>query len=146
MDKQLQLATCSYKEFRPDMGRAVRITYGRPRWALAYPLVGHARLLTPTGPMLKMPLDAYTLAFHRMLNAAGVDAIRAELAAFAAGQDKPLVLLCFERLDQPGEGCHRTDFAAWWREQTGEIVPELGAHAPARGHAPHHQPTLLDAE
>ena len=40
--------------------------------------------------------------------------------------DHRLVLLCFEDLSKPGEWCHRSIFATWWKEVTGDEVRELG--------------------
>ncbi|MFF3665428.1 hypothetical protein [Microtetraspora malaysiensis] len=128
----MKIATCTYQEFVPAMGHPVRTTVGHPRFPLAYQLAGHARLITPLGTMLGRPLDAYTLLYRRHLAASGVDAIRAELAEIAARHEagRPLVLLCFDKLDKPGNWCHRSQFAAWWTEHTGEPVPELGAQPP----------------
>jgi len=140
------LATCSYTEYRTEMGIPVRFTVGAPRWRLPYTLAGVARLCTPTRAMLSLPKDAYALAYRRHLAAAegsgrGLDAIAAELVRLAVDahlEDRPegeqrLVLLCFERLNETAKGggenwCHRSMFAAWWTEQTGQEVPELGAH------------------
>ena len=46
---------------------------------------------------------------------------------FACEQpDKDIVLLCYEDV-RKGESdwCHRTMFAKWWFEKTGEVIPEL---------------------
>jgi hypothetical protein len=37
------------------------------------------------------------------------------------------ILLCYERLATSGEWCHREVLAAWFRDQLGHDVPELGA-------------------
>lgn len=34
-----------------------------------------------------------------------------------------IALLCYEK---PGDFCHRHLFADWWKEQTGEVIPEFG--------------------
>jgi len=133
----LLLATCTYQEFRADMaGAPVRSTVGYPRFSLTYTLAGHARLIAPQRPMLNLPKDAFMLSYRRLLDRAGVDAIRQELINIV-GAGNRAVLLCFDRLDRPtkdgGENwCHRTMFAAWWQEKTGEEVPELGATPSAR--------------
>lgn len=137
---KLKLATCTYQEFTPAMGIPIRTTVGHPRFKLSYQLAGHARLITPTRPMLGLPEDAYTLTYRRHLDAAGVDRILAELAAIAATGEpgRTLVLLCFDRLNVEGNWCHRTFFATWFQEKTGQDVPELGARpCPA-------SPTLFD--
>jgi len=141
----IRLATCSYTEFRPHMGVPVRFTAGPPRWPLSYQLAGHAKLITPRREMLSLPIDAYTLAYRRMLHMATVDRIAAELVRICGTPDEPIVLLCFERLNEPGKWCHRTIFAAWWLDKTGHIVAELGAHPAHRGPV-HEQPSLLDTE
>jgi hypothetical protein len=140
----LRLATCTYQEFAPHMGTPVRSTVGLPRFPLGYQLGGHARLITPTRDLLKINMqDAYEWGYRRLLNGHGLQRIEHELMTIAGanGLDSPLVLLCFDRLDRltpPDDWCHRSHFAKWWTEQTGDEVPELGAH---RKPAP---PTLFD--
>ncbi|WP_245726947.1 hypothetical protein [Streptomyces longwoodensis] len=115
------------------MGAPIRTTAGAPRFALGYQLAGHARLITPTRQLLaqNLPRDAYEFHYRRLLNGQGIDRIYTELAGLAAraGADR-LVLLCFDRLNKPENWCHRTMFAAWYLENTGEEVPELGALPP----------------
>lgn len=141
----MNIATCSYTEFRPEMGVPVRFTVSAPRWNLPYQPAGWARLISPTRSMLHLPGDAYTRQYFALLNAAGVDAIRAELTALAGGADR-VVLLCYERLNETSKTdhsplwCHRSLFAHHWRQQTGEVVPELGK-LPASGMA--HTPVPL---
>jgi hypothetical protein len=129
----MQLATCTYQEFTPGMGAPIRTTAGAPRFALGYQLAGHARLITPTRQLLaqNLPRDAYEFQYRRLLNGQGIDRIYAELSGLAAriGADR-LVLLCFDRLNKPENWCHRTMFAAWYLENTGEEVTELGALPP----------------
>ncbi|QBI56812.1 hypothetical protein [Streptomonospora litoralis] len=135
----MRLATCTYQEFTADMGVPVRTTVGYPRFKLAAAPAGHARLITPANWMLKAGYATYADAYRRRLDDAGVDAIRTELEQIPAeGENTRRVLLCFERLTKPGVWCHRTMFAAWWQEHTGEEVPELGA-LPQPG-----PPTLFD--
>ncbi|GGZ73158.1 hypothetical protein ACFOOM_01015 [Streptomyces echinoruber] len=125
----LALATCTYQEFQPPMGAPIRTTAGHPRFPLGYELVGHAKLITPTRELLaqNLPQDAYEFSYRRILNGYGIDRIYAELAGLAArAGGARLVLLCFDKLSKPGAWCHRTHFARWWLEQTGEEIPELG--------------------
>ncbi|MFC4060210.1 hypothetical protein ACFOWE_18045 [Planomonospora corallina] len=128
----LRLATCTYQEFLPPMGHPVRTTVGMPRFQLAYSLAGHATRITPKPWFLGKPLDAYTLLYRRHLEESGVDAIAAELAEIATRHEagRPLVLLCFDRLTTADAWCHRSMFATWWQEKTGQDVPELGALPP----------------
>lgn len=140
----MDLATCTYQEFQPSMGVPVRTTVGHPRFKLPYSLAGHAKLIAPTWAMLKLPHDAYTFTYRRHLAAHGAERIAAELTQIhtsARAGHAPLVLLCFDRLDEPDGWCHRTMFADWWLEQTGQGVPELGAFIPA---APQAQQSLFE--
>lgn len=145
----VRLATCTYQEFAPHMGTPVRTTAGHPRFPLSYRLAGHARLVTPTRDLLSINArDAYEWGYRRLLNERGIDAIRNELVAIAGAHDldSPLVLLCFDRLDKAplaDAWCHRTMLAAWWTEQTGDEVPELGALPAA---APQPPPSLFDID
>ncbi|KQW13720.1 hypothetical protein [Streptomyces sp. Root369] len=130
----LRIATCTFQEFQPEMGTPVRTTAGGVRFPLSYKLGGHARLVTPAWGLVQqarkgMAADAYEFHYRRQLNEAGVDAIRAELLAIAGANDldSPVVLLCFDKLAVPGNWCHRSQFARFWNELTGEEVPELGA-------------------
>ncbi|MEU7092997.1 hypothetical protein [Kitasatospora aureofaciens] len=139
------LATCTYQEYRLAMGLPVRTTAGAARF-FTEPLAGHAQAITPTRQLLaaNLPEDAYEFQYRRMLNETGVDAIRAELefiARRAAAGDTPLVLLCFDVLSKPGNWCHRSHFAKWWEEQTGQAIPELGSKPREVRQAP---PTLFD--
>jgi hypothetical protein len=133
------LATCSYSEVRPGMGTPVRISQGSPRFQLKVPLrhtlidLAPSKMLRaiPDGPEFEQEfIDGYL----RQLDRIGTPAIHASfrsLAAFSkAGTDtNPLVLCCFENLSK-GKTCHRSYFASWWTQETGQIVPELGAAAP----------------
>jgi len=47
--------------------------------------------------------------------------------------EKPVVLLCFEDLRQGGSvWCRRRLFADWWKNKTGEIIPELEDNPPLK--------------
>ena len=48
-----------------------------------------------------------------------------KMNAEARAEGKELVLLCYEDVRVPGGWCHRTVFAEWWAEQTGELIEEL---------------------
>ncbi|MFE6551705.1 hypothetical protein ACFVHS_25345 [Streptomyces sp. NPDC057746] len=128
----MDLATCTYQEYVPGMGVAVRTTAGHPRF-FRQPIGGHAKLITPNRQLLaaNLPADAYEFQYRRMLNEHGIEAIHTELAAIsAASGGRTLVLCCFDVLSKSGNWCHRSMLAAFWREETGEEIPELGATGP----------------
>ncbi len=107
---------------------AVGITRYPPRWKLAYPIVRLA-LLAPSSALLadlrseSIDDDQFDALYKQQLDHLGIGRIQLELGNLI-GFDRDGVLLCFEKVTE-GERCHRRVFAAWWREHTGEAVPEL---------------------
>lgn len=113
------------------MGAPVKTTVGHPRFRLGYELAGALKEVTPDRTMLKLPQPEFRAAYFDKLDAVGLEGITAAMAEIAERVDhQRLVLLCFDRLNKPGVWCHRTLFAEWWQNLTGEQIPELGAHAP----------------
>ena len=106
---------------------AVGITRYPPRWKLAYPIVRLA-LLAPSAALLgslragRIGEDVFEFRYSGGLDDLGIARVRLELETITAGRDG--VLLCFENVHN-NERCHRRVFAKWWRQQTGEGVPEL---------------------
>jgi hypothetical protein len=119
------LATCSWRAYRPGMGVPVRITLGRPPSWFPHEWE-EVRLLAPPPKVFRLRNDAeFAEAYEQHLEAVGVDALRRrfeEIAEKHGGQR--LVLLCFEA---DVADCHRGQFARWWRERTGQQVEELGS-------------------
>jgi hypothetical protein len=129
----MRLTTCSFGEYRPEQGIAVRTSIGHPRFWKG-PQLALAPSIYPTRPMLVLPIDRYEQQYRQILNSHGFDHIRAELERIVRvrpDEEPTLVLMCFEKLSKPGAWCHRRMFAQWWLEQTGEEVPELGSRPPA---------------
>lgn len=125
-----RLATCSYRAFRPEMGAAVRITRGAPRWRLHYQIAGTIPELAPTAREFGIKDGAeFTAAYQVRLTEVGFDRV-AELLKATVPRGR-IVLCCFESLsavalDVPQPYiCHRRCFAEWWEAQTGDVVPEL---------------------
>lgn len=103
---------------------AVRISLGFPKWSVGYEIAGAISDLMPYGMLGKYSHEEFVVKYRERLNRIGVDHIRKELSKFE-GKGKPVVLLCYEDVRVDGQTCHRTTFAEWWREQTGETVKEL---------------------
>lgn len=125
----LTIATSRYfaRQKVIDSGLApVRTMVGAPKFTLGYELAGSVAMLAPYGLFSIEDRAEFEAAYRAQLDGFGVAKIRAALedvaAAFGAAG---VVLLCFEDLHDPAEWCHRTIFAAWWREHTGEEVVEL---------------------
>jgi len=122
----VDLRTCSYAEYRPEMGVPLRISLGRPKWwTTPIPESAFVPEITPKGWYLRSPERAYLAAYDAQLARYGPELIQARFDTIAAEHGEPLVLLCFENLAS-GAWCHRSLFSAYWRQQTGQEIPELG--------------------
>jgi hypothetical protein len=142
----VELATSSYQQFRPAMGVPVRVTLGKPRFRLGYEYE-EVRLLAPPPRVFALRDEAeFKTAYRQHLNALGVERLQRVFERVSGEHSsRRLVLLCFENV-LAGESCHRRMFAEWWKEQTGQDVPELEirdqSHIPRRAE----QPSLFDEE
>lgn len=100
----------------------VGISRGAPKFRLDY-RYRRAMMLAPERWMFGKSTDEFERAYTTQLEALGVERIVATLAKIADEEGgKPLVLLCFE---PRGEPCHRRDFAEWFEEKVGIVIPEL---------------------
>ena len=65
---------------------------------------------------------AFGRAYTAQLDATGPAAIELRLReiAEAVGAGR-LVLMCCENLSEPGSFCHRSSWASWWEERTGNL-------------------------
>ncbi len=111
----------------------VGISRGTPRFPVGY---RYRRLpdLYPDRWMFGIEDDArFNEAYRKKLDRIGVDRIAEGLARISreeGGAD--IALLCYEA---DRARCHRSAFAAWWQEKTGQEVPELQS----RGSTHHRQ-------
>ena len=115
----------------------VSISRGEPRWPLPF-TYRRLRELAPDNETWKhQDRESFERSYIAQLEEVGATAILERLERIS-GARRPVVMLCWER---PGdEVCHRWQLAAWLREQTGIIVPELKAgmlprkpYSPQRG-------------
>ncbi|MFE0255141.1 hypothetical protein [Streptomyces sp. NPDC059010] len=122
----LTLFTNRFQAFQPLQGVPVRITLGGVRFKLPYSLTHAVRELAPRRDYLSAPKPEFTQAYRADLDQLGPERIAALLHQIAVTEgDHRLVLLCFEDLAKPGVWCHRSVFASWWKERTGDEVREL---------------------
>lgn len=124
----------SNPELKSGAYTAVRISLGIPKWPLGYEVAGAINDLMPYGLFNKYSHGEFVVRYKERLDRFGVDRIWNDLKPFEA-LGKPVVLLCYEDVRVEGQTCHRTTFAEWWREQTGEIVDELQDPSIPRGAA-----------
>lgn len=106
----------------------VGISIGQPKWPLGFELREQCFSLAPKGYMLNMDQEKFKPAYYSKLEAIGTDKIIdmvGRLETRARNEGKDLVLLCYEDIRVEGEWCHRSVFAEWWLEHTGEVIEEL---------------------
>ncbi len=107
----------------------VRISLGVPKyWPGARDLASVPELAPPYRLLAaKVDRRAFEDAYLEHLDRVGADLIETRLNAIAGwdGSGLPLRLLCFENLADPAAWCHRTMWARWWHERTGQAVAEL---------------------
>ena len=130
---QYRLATCSYSQFKPEMGLPVRASLGGPRWwKKPIPREQTVFEIAPGRQYFKEPDDeVFHAKFRAQLDRIGVEHLidRFNDVGFSAGCaiGDTLVAMCFEKLMTWDDlRCHRSMFRIWWLEQTGEQIPELG--------------------
>jgi hypothetical protein len=123
---ELNLATCSYKAFRPEMGVPVRSSCGANRY-FRWPIENGSA----TAPWSifrhedRYPTEAVQRdRYLRQLDETA-DKIRAQLGEIQAKYPgQTLVLLCYEDV-HAGKACHRRWFADWIAERFQVEIPEI---------------------
>ena len=120
----LYVSRFSNPELKTGNYTAVRISLGTPKWPLGYEIAGAINDLMPYGLFNKYSHEEFVVKYRERLDRFGADRIWNDLKPFEA-LGKPVVLLCYEDVRVEGQTCHRTTFAEWWLDQTGEIVEEL---------------------
>jgi hypothetical protein len=113
-------------ELKTGKYTTVRIALGSPKWDLGYVMDGAINDLMPNGLFKKYDHDraAFEREYRKNLDRIGADKILRQLIQYER-KGKDVVLLCYEDVRKPGDWCHRTMFAAWWTEKTGEVIEEL---------------------
>ena len=119
----LYVSRFSNPELKTGKYTAVRISLGAPKWPLGYEIAGEIKDLMPFGLLQINDKALYEQKYRERLDRIGIDRIQRQIDSF--GYEKPVVLLCYEDVRDPSQWCHRTMFAQWLLEQTGEIADEL---------------------
>jgi hypothetical protein len=130
MPDDLKLFTFSWSGYNrlPDhlkeQVQPVRISVGRPRFIKGAGDIPVISMLTP-GELFRAGLERkeFRKAYKKRLTEFGLGPVTKELEKTQKEADgKPLLLLCFEA---DPKDCHRSDFASWWKKETGEDIPEF---------------------
>jgi len=75
-------------------------------------------------------LREFERSYVRQLEELGAERILADLRRVGAG--RPVIMLCWERLADPDEYCHRLTLSRWLRERAGVEARELRPGDPQR--------------
>lgn len=118
----------SNRELLKDGYYPVGISLGSPKWPLGYELRGQCYSLAPKGYMFDYEPDRFRKAYFDKLDEIGegkIIGIVRQMRRKAEEEGKSLVFLCYEDIRVEGQWCHRTVFADWWENRTGEKIEEL---------------------
>jgi hypothetical protein len=91
-------------------------------------LAGAVKSLAPSADLYaRRGSPGFESDYLEQLDALSVDELSQEFRSISQHHGGAgLVLLCFEDLDELGDGsCHRRVFARWWETRTGRPIPEL---------------------
>ncbi len=113
----------------------VGVSRGTPRRSPGY-RYRVLRSLAPNDTAWNAPdRESFEKAYGHQLDGLGVETILADLRRTGGG--RPVVCLCWERLDEPGEWCHRRQLADYLEREAGISVRELApGDLPQREDAP----------
>jgi hypothetical protein len=108
---------------------AVSISRWPPRFPLAYALRVALYDLAPTAGLLRLAREEgghelFADAYARRLDALGPGEVVRQLRC-AQGDERAIVMLCFEDVRLPDRTCHRTILGAWLERELGLVVQEL---------------------
>lgn len=67
----IEVATCSYGEFRPEMGYPIRTSRGAPKW-FTHPYMSWENVF-PTYAMLQLPFEQYQPRYLQLLEKHGAE-------------------------------------------------------------------------
>lgn len=110
----------------------VGISLGLPKFKKNYELAGSDFSLAPKRSMFNLAKPIFEERYRRQMDSLGVKRIKEELSRFGYGKVDEMILLCYEDVTNPDEWCHRTVFAKWWEDNTGETVEEYRDNATYR--------------
>lgn len=122
--RSVRIATARYsnKNIAASGLTPVRITRYPPRFKLPYKPVPFLDF-APQASMLKLDEVPFKRAFHAQLSALDLDKTGNALVEMV-GENRGLILLCFEDLRKPNIYCHRSQVAAWLMNHCGIEIEE----------------------
>lgn len=115
----------SNPELVGDKYTVVGVTRTPPKFPLKYQLQGNIAEIAPPGWLFsETNVERFRTPYFRYLDKTGPFKIKRILENYLS-YGKDVVLCCYEDVRVPGEWCHRTAFAEWWKLQTGQEISEL---------------------
>lgn len=115
----------SNPELAGDKYTVVGVTRTPPKFPLRYQLQGNIAEIAPPGWLFsETNVERFRTPYFRYLDKTGPFKIKRILENYLS-YGKDIVLCCYEDVRVPGEWCHRTVFAEWWKLQTGQEICEL---------------------
>lgn len=122
----------SNRELASGKYTVVGIVRGLPKFPLKYRLAGNIKELAPSYYIFNINDKAvFRSRYMRELDRLGVERVYRMLESYLS-LGKDVVLCCFEDVRDETQWCHRTMFAEWWLEKTGEKIDELYNPSPVK--------------
>jgi hypothetical protein len=129
-----KIKTCSYTGYRRDMGTAIRITLGIPRF-ISLPDPRYSRYsrwpyiqeLAPRKEYFNAPEAVFDARYLAQLDERAADIMR-KIAWFGGegiAEHGAIVLLCFEKKIAGPHDCHRRLASGWLSQRLGVEIPEM---------------------
>ncbi len=132
----IEIATCSYGEFKQELGVPVRASVGFPKWFPDQVGMFAWENVFPKFYWKQLPFDEFRRRYLAMLDGHGAEKLQGDITWMAEQYAKThdgdlperLVLLCFEKLSKgPDNWCHRTMLADYLERNLSLNVVELGS-------------------
>lgn len=102
----------------------VSISRGQPRWKLPFSYRRLDALAPDDRTWALEDRESFEASYLGQLEALGADRVLGDLDRVAG--NRPTIMLCWERLEDPDEYCHRLTLAGFLGREAGIVVPELG--------------------
>lgn len=120
----------SNRELKSGKYTVYGICKSMPKYPTGYWISGNLRILAPSWSLFREnDRERFESGYWDQLERTGLRKIKMALNSID-DEGKDVVLCCYEDVRDPKQFCHRTVFAKWWEEKTGEAIPELPDPSP----------------
>lgn len=101
----------------------ISISRGQPSWSLPFRYRRYDALAPDDRTWTQEDAGRFEASYLRQLEEIGAEPILSRLEQIGGG--RPCVLLCWERLANRDEYCHRRTLASFIERETGVVIPKL---------------------